>query len=226
MNTTVIAAHPDDEVLGCGGTIARLAAEGHAVSILILGEGITSRYPRREDAPAELLERHRERASRAGLSLGAVRVAVAGLPDQRFDTLPFLDVVHTIEAELAETEPELVLVQHGGDLNLDHAITFRAALTATRPVPGCRIRRVLAYEVGSSTEWSFQNFAPPFHPTVFYGIEGFLERKIEALGFYESEIRPFPHPRSPEALRAAASRWGSVIGVPAAEAFVLIRESI
>jgi LmbE family N-acetylglucosaminyl deacetylase len=120
--------------------------------------------------------------------------------------------------------PEIVFTQHGGDLNQDHVLTYRAALTATRPVPGSRVRRVLAYEVGSSTEWSFQRFEPVFRPSAFFDIAPFLERKVAAMEVYESEARPFPHPRSPEALRSAAKRWGSVAGVHAAEAFEVVRE--
>lgn len=224
MQALVIAAHPDDEVLGCGGTIARLAAEGNAVSILVLGEGITSRHSRREDAPRELLALHRQRAERAGALLGAREVKVLGLPDQRFDTLPLLDITHAIEAEINRLKPELVFTQHGGDLNQDHVITYRAALTATRPTAGHPVRRVLAYEVGSSTEWSFQSFEPVFRPNAFFDIDGFLEKKIAAMEIYESEARPFPHPRSARALRAAAERWGSASGLLAAEAFAVVRD--
>lgn len=226
MNILVIAAHPDDEVLGCGGTLARLSAEGHSVSIIILGEGITSRHARREEADTALLALHHERARRAGALLGSRDVKVLGLPDQRFDTLPLLDITHAIEAEIDRVRPALVFTQHGGDLNQDHVITYRAALTATRPTAGHCVRRLLAYEVGSSTEWSFQRFEPVFRPAVFFDIAPHLETKIAAMQVYESEARPFPHPRSPDALRAAARRWGSVAGVEAAEAFELVREII
>jgi LmbE family N-acetylglucosaminyl deacetylase len=224
MNVLIIAAHPDDEVLGCGGAIAKLSAEGHGVSILILGEGINSRYARREDAPEALLQAHRARARRAGEILGAREVKLLGLPDQRMDTVPLLDITHAIEAEIARVDPATLFIQHGGDLNMDHVITYRAALTAARPQPGSRVRRVLAYEVASSTEWSFQRFSPVFQASAFCDITPYLERKISALAAYESEVRTFPHPRSPEALRAAAQRWGSVVGVNAAEAFEVVRE--
>lgn len=220
----VVAAHPDDEVLGCGGTIARLAAEGHAVSILILANGLTSRADFDPAQAATALATHHDRARRAGALLGAREVALAGFPDQRLDTVPLLDLTQTIERAITRVRPDTVFTQHGGDLNYDHVLTFRATLTATRPVPGCPVRRVYAYEVGSSSEWSFQQFAPPFHPQVFFDIAAQLEAKVAALALYESETREFPHPRSPEAIRAAALRWGSVAGVRAAEAFQLVRE--
>lgn len=224
MNVLVVAAHPDDEVLGCGGTIARLAAEGHAVSILILGEGITSRHARREEADETLLRLHQDRATQAGRLLGAREVKLLGLPDQRLDTLPLLEIVHALEAEIARVQPEVVFTQHGGDLNMDHVITFRATMTATRPMAGCPVKRLYAYEVGSSTEWAFQQFEPRFTPQVFFDIGAQLETKIAAMQVYESEARAFPHPRSPEALRANARRWGSAVGVAAAEAFCCVRE--
>jgi len=224
MNILVIAAHPDDEVLGCGGAIARHAAEGAAVSILILANGLSSRadYDPVRDAP--LMKLHHERAERAGKLLGAREVVLAGFPDQKMDTVPLLDITHRIEREIARVEPEVVFTHHGGDLNLDHVIAFRATMTATRPMAGRPVKRLYSYEVGSSTEWAFQQFAPPFHPTTFIDIAPHLETKIAAMQVYESEARAFPHPRSPEALRAQAQFRGASAGLLAAEAFCCIRE--
>ena len=226
MKVLVLAAHPDDEVLGCGGTIARLAAGGADVSILILAEGLTSRvgFDPARDQP--LLNLHRERALRAGAILGAREVRFSGFPDQKLDTIPLLDVTHAIEAEIARVVPEIVYTHHGGDLNMDHVIVHRATLTATRPTGGCPVRRLHTYEIASSTEWAFQSFAPVFRPTTFVDITPFLERKVEAMEVYASEARPFPHPRSPQALRAAAHRWGSQAGLHAAEAFQCVREIV
>ncbi len=224
MNILVIAAHPDDEVLGCGGTMARLAAEGAQVFILILAEGLTSRPDFDPVRDAHLLRLHQQRARRAGALVGAREVNLTSFPDNRMDTVPLLEVTQTIEREIARVQPEIVFTQHGGDLNLDHAVTFRAALTATRPLAGSPVKTVYAYEVGSSTEWSFQQFEPRFHPQVFFDIAAHLETKVAAMQVYESEIRVFPHPRSPEAIRANARRWGSVAGVAAAEAFCCVRE--
>lgn len=224
MNVLAIAAHPDDEVLGCGGTIARLASEGAHITILILAQGLTSRIdfdPKRDQSALDL---HRVRARKAGSVLGAQEVILRDFPDQKMDAIPLLEIVHAIEHEIARLRPDTVFTHHGGDLNMDHAITFRATMTATRPIKGCPVRRLYGYEVPSSTEWSFQRFGPAFRPTTFFEMNDFLDRKIAAMQIYESEARDFPHPRSPEALRAIARRWGSTAGCQAAEAFELVRE--
>lgn len=220
----VLAAHPDDEVLGCGGTIARLAQEGHDVFIAILGEGITSRYRAREEASHDLIEALHDRSRQVAKALGAKNLFLYGLPDNRFDTVPLLDVIKIVEELTANLRPEVIYTQHGGDLNIDHQILFRAALTATRPMKGSTVRTVYGYEVASSTEWAFQQFSPSFQPNVFVDIAGTLASKIEAMQVYESEARAFPHPRSPEALAAQARRWGAAVGFEAAEAFQLIRD--
>lgn len=218
----VVAAHPDDEVLGAGGTIARLVNEGHRVRAAILGEGATSRYARRDDAPAGEVDRLRDHARAAAKVLGAEEPWFGGLPDNRFDTVPRLEVVQLVEGWLQRSAPWAVYTHHRGDLNVDHVITHAAVLTATRPLPGAPVRDLYAFEAPSSTEWSFGT-PDPFAPDVFVDIATSLETKVRALQCYEGEVRAFPHPRSPEALRAGAARWGSVSGLPAAEAFELMR---
>lgn len=224
MKILVIAAHPDDEVLGCGGTMARLAQEGHEVFITILGEGITSRYAQREQADQKVVQTLHGRSRKVAKLLGAKDLFMHQFPDNRFDSVPMLEVVKVIEGLVERLKPEAVYTQHGGDLNIDHLVTFRAALTATRPMAGHCVKVVYAYEVASSSEWAFQQFSPVFHPNVFVDIASTLDLKIRAMQLYESEARPFPHPRSPEALHAQAVRWGSVVGLRAAEAFACIRD--
>ncbi len=219
----VIAAHPDDEVLGCGATIARLAREGAEVHIAILGEGITSRRASREAGDPAEVKAIRECSRRASSLLGAKDLILHDLPDNRFDTVPLLDVVKLVEELVTRLQPQAVYTHHGGDLNIDHAITSRAVLTATRAVAGCPVRELLMFEVPSSTEWAFQQLEPVFRPTVFTDVRETIEIKIKAMALYEGEARAFPHPRSAEALRAIARRWGSVAGVDAAEAFELVR---
>lgn len=137
--------------------------------------------------------------------------------------MPLLEVVKIIEDKIADLSPEIIYTHHGGDLNMDHAIVHRAVLTATRPIEGQPVREIYAFEVPSSTEWAFQRFKTPFHPNVFVDINETLDIKILALLQYDTECRKFPRPRSPEAIRAIAQRWGSVAGCLAAEAFELIR---
>lgn len=219
----VIAAHPDDEVLGCGATIPILAGAGHEVYISILGEGITSRYDERSKADKKLVEELQTRSHEIARYLSAKDVFLFSLPDNRFDTVPLLDIVKMIENLIDKLQPDVVYTHHGGDLNIDHQIVHRAVLTAARPIKNCPVKEIYTFEVPSSTDWSFQQFEPAFHPNVFVDITKTLESKVEAMQLYESEARSFPHPRSPEALRAIAHRWGSVVGCSAAEAFQLIR---
>ncbi len=221
-NILIIAAHPDDEVLGCGGAIARLAKEGHSVYIAILGEGGTSRYKRRDEADKTIVTTLHAHSRRVKELFCAKDIFLFNLPDNRFDTIPLLEVVKIIEDLIESLKPEIVYTQHGGDLNIDHVITHRAVITATRPKANCPVKTLYAFEVPSSTEWAFAQFAPLFRPNVFMDITITLDTKIKAIQIYESECQPFPHPRSPEALRANAQRWGSVVGIEAAEAFELI----
>ncbi|MDA1348644.1 MAG: PIG-L family deacetylase [Chloroflexi bacterium] len=222
MKTLVVAAHPDDEVLGCGGTAAGLSESGD-LWIGILGEGVAARYGLGEEAPKADLERLKSQAERAGKILGAKEVVFASLPDNRFDTVAMLDIVKVIEKWIKDFGPEVVYTHHNGDLNVDHSATFRAVLTATRPMIGETVRDVYAFEIASSTEWAFQSIGQPFHPNTFVDVTATIDRKIEALEAYTGEVREFPHPRSPDALRANAKRWGAAVGVQAAEAFELIR---
>ena len=219
----VVAAHPDDEVLGCGGTMARLANEGQEVRIAILAEGMTSRYQQREQANQKRLSNLHSNAQQAADKVRAKELVLCKLPDNRLDTVPLLEVVKVVEDLIEKFSPVVIYTHHPGDLNVDHGVVHRAVLTATRPFPGQRVREIYAFEVPSSTEWAFQRLEPSFRPSVFVDISATLETKVSALACYETETRKFPHPRSPEAVRAIALRWGSVAGFQAAEAFELIR---
>jgi LmbE family N-acetylglucosaminyl deacetylase len=219
----VVAAHPDDEILGCGGTAARLVQEGRDVCFAILGEGITSRYKDREGADPQdsaLLHGH---ARAAAAQIGVKDIFLFQLPDNRLDTVPLLEVVKLVEDVIEKTKPESVYTHHPGDLNVDHGIVHRAVLTATRPMAGQSVREIYAFEVPSSTDWAFGSLQPAFHPNVFVNVTSTLEIKIAAMSCYGTEAREFPHPRSAEALRAVAKRWGSIAGCEAAEAFQLVR---
>lgn len=219
----VVAAHPDDEILGCGGTIARYTREGHEVFVAILGEGITSRYQRPELADRNLLEDLQQRSREVAHTLGVKDLFQFQLPDNRFDTVPLLDIVKVVEDLIARVSPEIVYTHHGGDLNIDHIQVHRAVLTATRPGPAQSVKEVYAFETPSSTEWAFGQFSPVFKPSLFVDIECSLHLKIQAMKMYETEGRAFPHPRSSKALIAIAERWGTCVGLSAAEPFEVIR---
>lgn len=219
----IVAAHPDDEILGCGGTAARLVQEGREVYFAILGEGITSRHENREAAdPACLSVLHRHAQAAASI-IGVKDILLYKFPDNRLDTVPLLQVVKTVEDVIERLKPEVIYTHHPGDLNVDHGVIHRAVLTATRPMAGQPVREIYAFEVPSSTEWAFGGLQPVFRPNVFVDVASTIETKIAAMACYETETREFPHPRSPDALRAVARRWGSVAGCQAAEAFELVR---
>ena len=225
-NVLVIAAHPDDEVLGCGGTIARLYKEGYEVYTAILGEGILSRYYQEGQTKQKqgLVETLRSESQEVSKVLGMKDLFLYDLPDNRFDSVPLLDVVKIIEALVKKIRPKVIYTHNGGDLNIDHTVVHRAVMTATRPASGCPVKALYAFEVPSSTEWSFGQFQRVFTPNVFMDISETMDIKIEAMEMYKSEVRAFPHPRSVEVLRATGLKWGSAVGVAYAEAFELIRE--
>jgi LmbE family N-acetylglucosaminyl deacetylase len=193
------------------------------VRIAILAEGMSSRYAQREDADQQQLRHLHARAQQAADKVGAKELVLCKLPDNRLDTVPLLDVVKLVEELISRFRPEVVYTHHPGDLNVDHGVVNRAVLTATRPVAGQCVKEIYAFEVPSSTEWAFQGLQPVFRPNVFVDITDSLATKIEALACYDTEMRKFPHPRSAEALRAIAARWGSVAGLQTAEAFELVR---
>jgi LmbE family N-acetylglucosaminyl deacetylase len=213
----VVAAHADDEALGCGATMALLAERGVKVRVAFIADGVGARGA----DPAALAER-RAAALRANRILGAEVVAHGELPDNRLDTVPLLDVVQRIEPLVREHRPELLITHHGGDLNVDHRIVHQAVVTACRPQPGFPVRGLAFFEVPSSTEWQVPGPAP-FVPNYFQDVTRTLARKLEALAAYGGEMRAWPHARSLEAVGHLAAWRGSSVGVAGAEAFVIGR---
>ncbi|WP_251342951.1 PIG-L deacetylase family protein [Haloplanus halophilus] len=222
MTILCVVAHPDDEVLGIGGTLARHADAGEDVHVCILSDGVTSRYDDTEAASAEIDQR-RNNARRACDHLGAT-VTFHSFPDNRFDTAPLLDMVQTVEAEIERCDPNVLYTHHYGDLNVDHELTCRATVTATRPLKESGVNRVYAFETLSATEWSVPESTNAFQPTTFVDVTEHLDRKLTALNEYENELRTPPHPRTPRTVHQNASVWGAKSGVPAAEPLELLRE--
>lgn len=217
----VVAAHPDDEILGCGGTVARLVDQGCEARTVILGEGVTARDERRDSGERrlEIGSLHQD-MKEANAKIGVSEAVNCGLPDNRFDTVPLLDVIKIVEEIKSEYRPDTIFTHYENDLNVDHQVAYRAVVTATRPMAGESVRDLYAFEVQSSTEW---RFPLSFSPDLFYDIDSGLERKIEAMSCYRSEVRDFPHPRSLESIRLNAKMWGIRCGLQHAEAFKTIR---
>ena len=222
----VVAAHPDDEVLGCGGSIHKWAEAGAEVHALILAEGLTSRAMQRSDIPQSQIADLHEDAKRAAEIIGYRSISFESFPDNRMDSVDLLDVIHVLSQHIERVRPNVILTHHFGDLNVDHRICFQAVITACRPLQDCPVETILSYETPSATEWNFPYTKNVFSPNVFVDISEHMETKLAAMACYQSEIREAPHPRAPESLRAISERWGSVAGCRCAEAFELIRTSL
>lgn len=217
-NVLVVAAHTDDEALGCGGTIAKHVAAGDAVYALFMSDGVASR----SDVSGSEIKRRRDAANAAALILGLCDSIQLAFPDNRMDSVPLLDIVQALEAVLRKVRPEIVYTHHAGDLNVDHQITHQAVLTACRPMPGASVREIYAFEVLSSTEWASPRYEP-FLPSVYVDISEFIGVKLRALEVYALEMRSVPHSRSIEHVRCLGEHRGNSVGVVAAEAFEAIR---
>ncbi|NSJ91740.1 PIG-L family deacetylase [Coprococcus sp. MSK.21.13] len=218
----VIAAHPDDEILGVGGTVLKHSVNGDKCFALILGEGMTSRYDKRELADSIKVEKLHEDTYKAGEIIGYKKIYMENLPDNRFDSIPLLDVVKIIEKYIEDIKPDIIYTHFGGDLNIDHKITFEAVLTASRPIGQEYVKEIYAFETVSSTEWNF-NGRDGFKPNYFVDITETLDMKLKAMECYKSELKEFPHPRSNKNLKASALKWGSVVSRMYAEAFQVVR---
>tara|TARA_B100000530_G_scaffold115906_1_gene72231 strand:- start:862 stop:1581 length:720 start_codon:yes stop_codon:yes gene_type:complete len=234
MKILVIVAHPDDEVLGMGGTIKKLTKEGHNIKIVILATGITSRRSpnysnstdykldkKLENITKKQLKELQKDAKNASKILGVTKLTMMNFPDNEMDKITNLEITKTIEKIINEFKPQIVYTHSEYDLNIDHRIIHNAVLTATRPSQKFTVKKVITFEVPSSTEW---NFSKKFIPNIFVDISKELSVKTRAMKAYQNEIRKFPHPRSMEGLEIIAKRWGTVSGFRAAEAFCLIRE--
>lgn len=214
----VVAAHPDDEVLGCGGSIAKHIDSGDVVNVLIMADGESSRA---NTSDINIKKRHGN-AQKAAAILGLDPYIFLNYPDNKMDTVDFLDVVQSIESVLFDLKPEIIYTHYSKDLNIDHRIVAKATLTACRPQPVFFVKRFLQWETLSSTEWSDPS-EKQFQPNWFVDISTQLDRKIEALKCYDDEMRLWPHARSYEAVKHLAKWRGATVGLDAAESFLLTR---
>lgn len=222
-NILVFAAHPDDELLGVGGTVRRFVNEGATARAVILAEGLTSRKASRGDTDRSELLTLQADARRAAAIIGYSSIDFCGLPDNRMDSMDLLDIIKMVSKYVETYKPDTVFTHHHGDLNIDHRLTCEAVLTACRPVGNYCVKRIYVFETPSSTEWNY-NYTEPFKPNVYVDVSDTLEAKIRGMACYRTESTVYPHPRSAEALRALGRYRGSNAGVDMAEAFRLLRE--
>lgn len=214
----VVVAHADDEVLGCGGVVARHVAEGDEVHVVYMADGVGSR-----GGNFELEVNHRNEArDRALHVLGVTRWHALQFPDNRMDSVPLLDVVQPLERIVQDISPRIIYTHHYGDLNVDHRVTHQAVMTACRPQPGSSVREIYACEVISNTEWASPGLAP-FLPNAYVDITPYWSVKRAALDAYALEMRQVPHSRSIIHAESLARHHGNCVGVEAAEAFMAMR---
>ena len=211
----VVAAHPDDEVLGCGGTICRHVMQGDRVKILFMGTGVEAR----RQSSSQEVEARKEMAVKAAELLGAEEPVFSDFPDNQMDSVPLLDVVSGIESVMHDYPADTVYTHSAVDLNIDHRITHQAVMTACRPMPGRTVQSVLCFEVVSSTEWMFSGNQRQFRPVHFVEITKTIEAKVAALEIYGAEMRDPPHARSIDNILALAINRGATVGFEKAEAF-------
>lgn len=228
MKILIVAAHPDDEVLGMGGTILRHSKLKDIVKIVYLATGISSRQKyddkikskKLSDINKNKIKNLQSDAKKAAKILKVKDMSFYDFPDNELDSIPLLKIVKVIENEIKKFKPDIVYTNHFGDLNIDHRVTYNATLTACRPLNN-KIKKLISFEVPSSTEW---NYPQSFNPNYFINIEKEVDSKINSFKMFKSEIRNFPHPRSSLNLKIIAQKWGSVSGFKFAEAFEIIRQ--
>ncbi|MFH0774346.1 MAG: PIG-L deacetylase family protein [bacterium] len=227
MRVLVVAAHPDDEVYGVGGTLARHKEAGDETFVCIVTEGCSQQYrDLGEKKLAEITHQKKKEAKESAKILGVKEVFFLDLPDMQLDTIAHTELNGAIESCIKEVKPDILYTHHWGDVNKDHKLVFESTMVATRPGISWQIKRVLLYETPSSTEWNAPLPEAVFLPNVYVDISETLKKKLAAMKAYKSELRPFPHPRSIKAVKTYSEKNGLVVAKSAAEAFRLIREVI
>ena len=222
----IVVAHPDDELLGLGASMNKLINEYNVIThVVILGEGLTSRSEERDiNKWNKQLQIHKKNIKNAQSKIGYNSNSIYDFPDNRFDSISILDIIKVIEKEKIEFKPDIIFTHHGGDLNIDHQITFEAVITATRPMKEEKVKSIITFETPSGTEWRTSSNSRHFNPNLYISFnKKNLDAKIRGMESYEFEKRKFPHPRSPEALTILAQNRGISVGREYAEAFCLIR---
>jgi len=231
MNILVVSAHPDDEIIGMGGTLKKLSKK-HSISILFFSDGITSRrksghvnIPKYDISKSEKnkmnkeIEIRKKHAKQALKIVGVKKAFFLDYPNNELDLIPFLKIVKDVENAIFQSKCNAIFTHHHNDLNIDHRFVYEAVITAARPLPNSSVNSIISFEAFSSTDWRkpYQ-----FNPNMFVDISTELSSKIKALKSYKNEIRKFPHPRSIESIKSLSKKWGSLYGFKAAEAFEIV----
>lgn len=222
MKVSVVAAHPDDELIGVGGTILKHISNGDKIQILIICEGKSSRYMKFEDMDRSILDYYHGETTSAMKIMKIDNYQVCNYPNNRLDTMPLLDIIKTIQNYLDEFKPDVVYTHSYTELNIDHLIINKAVVTAVRALPDSYVRELLFFTTLSSTEQA-RAIGKYFEPNIFVDISPFIEKKLEALSCYQSELRMSPHPRNTELIRANDRVCGSKVGIEYAEEFMIGR---
>lgn len=219
----VIAAHPDDEVLGLGGTLIKHVKEGDEVHLLIVTDGSSSQYRDKKEIQSIIIAKEKETKMCANI-LGITSIRYGKLQDMKLDNSPHIDINCVIEKAIREIQPDVVYTHFWGDVNLDHVAVFKSTLVATRPCVGQCVKELYCYYVPSSTEWGVYNVNTAFIPNVYVDISKYAEVKYKAINSYKTELRKYPHPRSIEYIEKLDEICGLNVGLDRAEAFVQIRK--
>lgn len=220
MKVLVISAHPDDEVIAAGGTIARHVDHGDVVYWCVVTQAYNPPWSK------EYLETARQQAYDVKKVLGIQEVCFCGFPTVKLNTVPYVEISSALQGVVDQVQPEVVYTTPGNDINLDHRIVYECTLVATRPLPGSTVRRLLSYEIGPSLRQGLASGESGFVSNVFVDISQYMDKKLEAMSCYESELQEYPHPRSLEGLRIIAEERGLGVGLKAVECFRLIRELV
>ncbi len=219
----VFAAHPDDEILGCGGTLLSFKKKGFKIKVIFLSDGETSRI--NYQSKKNLIKKRYEQAKNVSKKCKFLKPIFKNYPDNKLDTVPFLSIVQSIEEEIKKFKPSIIFTHFENDLNVDHRLVFKAVLTATRPKSKTFVGKIYCFEIPSSTDFNFsRNKNKLFNPNYFVNIENFIKKKIDCLKIYKSEMRSWPHPRSLKGVKNLTQYRGSLVGLKFAEAFINLRE--
>ena len=218
----IVAAHSDDDAFGCVGSIAKLSKNNQMFAIYFT-DGVSSRR-NQKSLPKSILERKRD-TKKAAKILGIKNFSYCSYPDNKLDSISLLEITQRVEQEISRVKPDIIFTHFENDLNIDHVIINKAVITATRPKPKIKVKKILLFETLSSTEWNFSLKKISFKPNYFIDISKTIEKKIKAVKSYKEELFNWPHPRSVKGVKVLAMFRGQSVGLRLAEGFQLLRQN-